>query len=102
MDDAEDVDVISLLIDPYPPEGFYVVNTETVPGLDELEIVRNLQMFTQVWRAKIPAGQPTSAFSQHFHRLLQASHCDDLRVLTSFRIYSLIIIGGFSSPLFSN
>lgn len=73
MDDAEDVDVISLLIDPHPPEGFYVVNTETVPGVDEQEIVRNLQMFTQVWRAKIPTGQPTSVFSKHFHRLLQVS-----------------------------
>jgi hypothetical protein len=71
VDDAEDVDVISLLIDPHPPEGFYVVNTETVPGLDEQEIVRNLQMFTQVWRAKIPTGQPTSVFSKHFNRLLQ-------------------------------
>jgi hypothetical protein len=92
VDDAEDVDVISLLIDPCPPEGFYVVNTETVPGLDEQEIVRNLQMFTQVWRAKIPAGQPTSAFSQHFHRLLQASQFD-LRVLTSFRSSTLISRG---------
>lgn len=73
MDDAEDVDVISLLIDPRPPEGFYVVNTETVPGLDEQEIVRNLQMFTQVWRAKIPAGQLTSVFNKHFNRLLQVS-----------------------------
>jgi uncharacterized protein YbjQ (UPF0145 family) len=72
VDDAEDVNVISLLIDPCPPEGFYVVNTKTVPGLDEQEIVRNLQMFTQVWRAKIPAGQLTCVFSQHFHRLLQS------------------------------
>ncbi|XP_023709437.1 C2 domain-containing protein 5 isoform X3 [Cryptotermes secundus] len=72
VDDAEDVDVISLLIDPHPPEGFYVVNTETVPGLDDQEIVKNLQMFTQVWRAKIPTGQPTSVFSKHFHRLLQS------------------------------
>lgn len=101
MDDSEDVDVISLSIDPCPPEGFYVVNTETVPGLDEQEIVRNLQMFTQVWRAKIPAGQPTCVFSQHFHRLLQASHFV-LRILTSFRISSLIIIRGFSTPQFSN
>ena len=100
MDDAEDVDVISLLIDPCPPEGFYVVNTETVPGLDDQEIVRNLQMFTQVWRAKIPAGQPTSAFSQHFHRLLQASH-SDLRFLTCFRSSSLII-RGFPTFQFSN
>ncbi|XP_069698678.1 C2 domain-containing protein 5 isoform X2 [Periplaneta americana] len=72
VDDAEDVDVISLLIDPRPPEGFHVVNTETVPGLDEQEVVRNLQMFTQVWRAKIPTGQPTSVFSKHVHRVLQS------------------------------
>jgi len=101
VDDAEDVDVISLLIDPCPPEGFYVVNTETVPGLDEQEIVRNLQMFTQVWRAKIPAGQLTCVFSQHFHRLLQASHFD-FRVLTSFRMSTVVIIRGVSTPQFSN
>jgi hypothetical protein len=100
VDDAQDVDVISLLIDPCPPEGFYVVNTETVPGLDDQEIVRNLQMFTQVWRAKIPAGQQTCVFSQHFHRLLQASHFV-LRVLTSV-FQNLIIIRGVSTPQFSN
>ena len=101
MDDAEDVDVISLLFDPCPLEGFYVVDTETVPVLDEQEIVRNFQMFTQVWRAKIPAGRLTCLFSQHFHRLPQASHFD-LRVLTSFRMSSLILIRGVSTPHFSN
>ncbi|EEB15002.1 conserved hypothetical protein [Pediculus humanus corporis] len=72
VDDAEDADVVSLLIDPMPPEGFHVVSTETVHGLEEFEIVKNLQMFTQVWRAKIPLGQPLSAFNQHFNRLLQS------------------------------
>ncbi|KAK6636917.1 hypothetical protein RUM43_010581 [Polyplax serrata] len=71
VDDAEDADVVSLLIDPTPPEGFHAVSTETLHGLEELEIVKNLQMFTQVWRAKIPFGQPLSAFNQHFNRLLQ-------------------------------
>lgn len=71
VDDAEDADIVSLLIDPTPPEGFHVVSTETVHGLEDLEIVKNLQMFTQVWRAKIPFGQPLSAFNQHFNRLLQ-------------------------------
>ena len=32
IDDAEDVDVIELLIDPQPVDGFDVVTTETVPG----------------------------------------------------------------------
>lgn len=52
--------------------GFDVVNTESVPGLQDLEVVRNLQMFTQVWRAKMPMNQPNINFSKHFQRLLQA------------------------------
>ncbi|XP_047101853.1 C2 domain-containing protein 5 isoform X1 [Schistocerca piceifrons] len=73
IDDSEDVDKLSLLIDPRPPEGFHTVNIETVPGLDELEVVRNLQMFTQVWRAKISSHQThVGAFSQHINRLLQS------------------------------
>ena len=48
VDDVEDMDKISLLVDERPPHDFHVVNTETIPGLEDLEIVRNLQMFTQV------------------------------------------------------
>ena len=72
VDDNEDVDVISLLLDPHPPEGFFVVNTEVVPGLEEMEVVRNLQMFTQVWRAKVTPSMPPMMFSKHFHRMLQS------------------------------
>lgn len=79
VDDAEDADIVSLLIDPPPPDGFHVVNTEFVPNLDELEVVKNLQMFTQIWRAKIPLGQPLTSFNQHFNRLLQV-----VRKLKSF------------------
>lgn len=60
-----------MLMENCPPEGFHVVNTQMVPGLHDLEIVRNLQMFTQVWRAKIPMHQANSNFSKHFQRLLQ-------------------------------
>ncbi|KAJ1532358.1 hypothetical protein ONE63_000960 [Megalurothrips usitatus] len=72
VDDNEDVDVISLLMDPHPPEGFFVVNTEVVPGVGDMEVVRNLQMFTQVWRAKVAPSMPPVAFSKHFHRMLQS------------------------------
>lgn len=72
VDDAEDIEVINLLVEPRPPDGFHVVNTENVPGLEELEIVRNLQMFTQVWRAKIPLNQSASHFGKHFQKLLQS------------------------------
>ncbi|CAB0035264.1 unnamed protein product [Trichogramma brassicae] len=71
VDDLEDMDRISLLMDERPPSDFHVVNTETIPGLEDLEIVRNLQMFTQVSRAKIPSGQSTSMPSKYFARLLQ-------------------------------
>lgn len=39
-----------------------------MPGLDELEIVKNLQMFIQIWRAKI---QPPFNLDKELHKLLQ-------------------------------
>ncbi|XP_058814775.1 C2 domain-containing protein 5 isoform X8 [Topomyia yanbarensis] len=72
LDDLHDLEIISLLMEPCPPEGFDVVNTQTVPGLNDIEVVRNLQMFTQVWRAKLPMNQSNISFSKHFQRLLQA------------------------------
>lgn len=71
VDDIQDLEVISLLMEPCPPEGFHVVNTMSVPGLYDLEVVRNLQMFTQVWRAKLPINNSNHNFSRHFQRLLQ-------------------------------
>ncbi|XP_068082905.1 C2 domain-containing protein 5 [Anabrus simplex] len=72
IDDAEDMDVVSLLLDSQPPDGFHVVNTEIIPGLDDLEIVRNLQMFTQVWRSKIQLGHAPRILNSHVNRLLQS------------------------------
>lgn len=71
IDDIEDLEIISLILEPGAPEGFHVVNTQSVPGLLDLEVARNLQMFTQVWRAKFPSGQKAGAFPKHFIRLLQ-------------------------------
>ncbi|XP_055375109.1 C2 domain-containing protein 5 isoform X2 [Condylostylus longicornis] len=71
VDDIEDLEIIKLLMEPCPPEGFHIVNTQAVPGLHDMEVVRNLQMFTQVWRAKIAIGQNTGHFPKHFQRLLQ-------------------------------
>ncbi|XP_014469689.1 PREDICTED: C2 domain-containing protein 5 isoform X1 [Dinoponera quadriceps] len=78
VDDIEDLDRISSLMDDRPPDDFHVVNTQTIPGLEDLEIVRNLQMFTQVSRTKIPAGQSATMPSKFFARLLQ-SLCFKLR-----------------------
>lgn len=71
IDDIEDLEIISLILEPGAPEGFHVVNTQTVPGQSDLEVARNLQMFTQVWRAKFPGNQKVGAFPKHFIRLLQ-------------------------------
>lgn len=71
VDDIEDLEIISLLMEPSPPNGFHVVNTQTVPGLTDLEIVRNLQFFTQVWRAKLGHNQGVNGLANHFQRLCQ-------------------------------
>lgn len=71
IDDAEDADVITRLIDPLPPNGFHVSATESLPGLEDLCVVRNLQMFTQIWRSKVPPVMPLSSYNKHFHKLLQ-------------------------------
>lgn len=83
VDDIEDLEIIALLMESCPPDGFHVVNTETVPGVPlhqpPLQVVRNLQMFTQIWRAKLGASAPGghhnhnqgSNFARHFQRLLQ-------------------------------
>ncbi|XP_022211757.2 C2 domain-containing protein 5 isoform X2 [Drosophila obscura] len=71
VDDIEDLEIISLLMEPYPPEGFHVVNTQQVPGMHEMDAVKNLQMFTQVWRARLEVGQSVNGFPKHFQRLLQ-------------------------------
>lgn len=71
VDDIEDLEIISMLMEPCPPDGFHVVNTHTVPGLHDLEVIRNLQMFTQIWRAKLSLNQQGTNFPKHFQRLLQ-------------------------------
>lgn len=71
VDDIQDLALVSLIMECNPPDGIYVVNTEYLPGLQDLEVAKHLQMFSQVWRAKIPANQPNSSFSKHFQRLLQ-------------------------------
>ncbi|CAD7093400.1 unnamed protein product [Hermetia illucens] len=71
IDDIEDLEIITLLMEPVPPDGFYVVNTQSIPGLQDLEVVKNLQMFTQVWKAKLTLGHGIGHFPKHFQRILQ-------------------------------
>ncbi|KAI0209353.1 C2 domain-containing protein 5 [Lamellibrachia satsuma] len=61
VDDAEDAELVSTLIDPIPPTGFDVCNTEMMPGVPY--VVCNVQMFTQVWRGRLGTIS-NRAFSQ--------------------------------------
>ncbi|KAK2143845.1 hypothetical protein LSH36_807g00138 [Paralvinella palmiformis] len=58
VDDTDDFQALSVLLDPLTPEGFDLCNTETVPGFNN--IVTNLQMFTQVWRDQLKPDQLSS------------------------------------------
>uniref|UniRef100_A0A0V0G8K4 Protein kinase c conserved region 2 n=1 Tax=Triatoma dimidiata TaxID=72491 RepID=A0A0V0G8K4_TRIDM len=56
-----------------PPEGFLISTTQDVPGapVADLTVVRNLQMFTQIWKARMCPLPSSSTISNQFHRLLQ-------------------------------
>lgn len=95
VDDIEDMDRISSLMDNRPPDDFHVVNTQTIPGLEDLEIVRNLQMFTQVSRAKIPTGQFATMPSKYFARLLQVRLYSKMFSTRCFLFYSAFYSGFF-------
>lgn len=71
IDDIEDIETIASLTERCPPDGLYVVNTQIVPGLSEFDVVKNLQMFSQVWRAKFTSNQCNLNLAKHFQRILQ-------------------------------
>lgn len=67
VDGIEDIEIISLLLEPNYPEKLYVVNTQQLPGMiRNSKIVKNCQLFTQLWKAKLEAGQ--TEFQAHFQR----------------------------------
>lgn len=74
IDDIQDLELFTMLMEQSSPDGIQIVNAQSVPGHDSnIEHVKNLQMFTQVWRTKIPSShQSNSNFSRQFQRLLQS------------------------------
>lgn len=56
-----------------PPDGFLISTTQGIPGAPAVGLspVRNLQMFTQIWKAKMCPLPTSSSISAQFHRLLQ-------------------------------
>ncbi|XP_014282647.1 C2 domain-containing protein 5 isoform X3 [Halyomorpha halys] len=56
-----------------PPDGFLISTTQGIPGASAVGLlaVRNLQMFTQIWKAKMCPLPSSASISAQFHRLLQ-------------------------------
>lgn len=69
MDDAEDIDIISMLIDPHPSIAFFTNNIDYLHGYEEHHVI-NQQMFTQVWRCRIPTLS-LRQFTAYFERLIR-------------------------------
>ena len=67
VDDTEDADIISLMIDSDVPKGFDICNSETLPG-KESQIMCNLQMFSQVYRTKLAS---IKQFGHQFDWIIQ-------------------------------
>lgn len=67
----EDAEMIGMLVEGCQPDRLVAVSTEIPPGIPIENIVTNLQMFTRVWRAKVPATMNHSTFNQYFDRILQ-------------------------------
>lgn len=74
VDDIDDLEVLSLLLEPAAPEGFYIVNTQNVPGLGPLEPewggTQQQQYFVQVWRGKFTSTHMQSQFAKSLQALL--------------------------------
>ncbi|ODN03838.1 C2 domain-containing protein 5 [Orchesella cincta] len=70
VDDAEDIDIISMLIDPHPTLGFLMNNIDYLHGYEEHHVTSQ-QMFTQVWRCRIPTLS-LRQFTAYFERLIRA------------------------------
>ena len=75
LDDMEDAEMIDLLVEASPPVHLVAVTTQLPPGVPRETIVTNLQMFTRVWRAKVPAMLSHNVFNHYFDKLLQVCVC---------------------------
>lgn len=77
VDDEDDLETIAQLIDPNPPQGFLVSATEKlIFGSLPYVPKKNIQMFTQVYRYRIPNNTPPSSFNKLFYRVVQVSWVD--------------------------
>ena len=72
VDDEDDLESVTQLIDPNPPQGFLVSATEnSLFGVLQYMPKKNIQLFVQVHRFRIPNNTPPSAFNKLFYRIVQ-------------------------------
>ncbi|XP_055610294.1 C2 domain-containing protein 5 isoform X2 [Uranotaenia lowii] len=88
VDDIHDLETISMLMESCQPEGFDVVSTQFVPGLFDNDVIKNYQMFLQIWRAKLLMHQSNTCLSEQFRRLQQLIYFK-LRAMTPCAICDL-------------
>lgn len=71
LDDAEDAEMIGMLVESHPPVELMAVSTQHPPGIAPDSLVTSMQMFTRVWRTKVPPILTHNILSQYFDKLLQ-------------------------------
>ncbi len=72
MDDENDLEAIAQLIDTNLPQGFFVSATEEISFGSLLYVPKkNIQLFAQVYRYRIPSHTPPGYFNKYFHRIVQ-------------------------------
>lgn len=71
LDDLEDVEMLQLLLEGPSPLHCISVSTQIPPGFPLEQTVSNLQMFTKVWRSKVPPNLSRTLFSSYFDALFQ-------------------------------
>ncbi|KAK8404501.1 hypothetical protein O3P69_007620 [Scylla paramamosain] len=89
LDDMEDAEMIDLLVEANPPVHMVAVTTQLPPGVPRETIVTNLQMFTRVWRAKVPTLLSHNIFNHYFDKLLQSVY---------FKVRKAISVHHLGSP----
>lgn len=82
VDDTEDADIISLMIDSDVLKGFDICNSEYLPG-KESQFMCNLQMFAQVYRTKLTS---IKVFGHQFDWIIQVNK-NDLKLNLKLNFY---------------
>ena len=77
VDDNEDADIISLLIDSDVPNGYLVYNSDSIPSVSQHHMTM-VNMFTQVTRVKVHGNDH---FAQQFDQILQTMYVKLRRAL---------------------